>query len=297
MAQVEIGSINLEVEMFGSKENPAVILIAGLGFQLIDWPVSFCETLADAGFYIVRFDNRDVGKSDRLEHLGLPDMEKVIAVRSGGEIPEVPYSLFQMAGDVVQLMDALDLEKAHIAGMSMGGMITQLMAIHHSRRCLSMTSIMSSSGEPSVSVPDPEAMAAISGAPASPAREDIIAFGLGVNDVIGSPGFRWDRDALSAHIGHCVDRGVSPTGYMRQMAAVFTAPSRREELKKVPIPALVIHGTDDRLVPISAGQDTADHIPGAKMVPVEGMGHDLSPDLCVRLAEIMISHLDRHLST
>ncbi|MCG8490073.1 MAG: alpha/beta fold hydrolase [Sneathiellales bacterium] len=296
MAQVKAGSLSLEVETFGKAENPAVILIAGLGFQLIDWPVSFCKTLADAGYHVVRFDNRDVGKSERLENLGLPDMEKVIAARSGGEIPDVPYGLHQMAEDVVHLMDSLSLARAHIAGMSMGGMITQLMAIHHSARCLSMTSIMSSSGEASVSAPDPEAMAAISGAPASPAREDIIAFGLGVNDVIGSPGFRWDRDALKAHIGHCVDRGVSPNGYMRQMAAVFTAPSRREELKKVSIPALVIHGTEDRLVPISAGQDTADHIPGATMVPVDGMGHDLSPDLCVRLAEIILPHLNRHSS-
>lgn len=296
MAKVKAQSINLEVETFGDKGKPAVILIAGLGFQLIDWPVSFCEALAEVGFHVVRFDNRDVGKSDRLEHLGLPDMEKVIAARSGGDIPEVPYSLNEMAEDVVHMLDALGLEKAHIVGMSMGGMITQLMAIHHSNRCLSMTSIMSSSGEASVSVPDPEAMAAISGAPASPARDDIITFGLGVNDVIGSPGFRWDRGALSAHIGHCVDRGVSPTGYMRQMAAVFTAPSRRDDLKKITVPALVIHGTDDRLVPISAGQDTADHIPGSIMVPVEGMGHDLSPDLCVRLAEIMIPHLKGHSS-
>lgn len=290
MSQVKAGDVTLEVERVGDPKNPAVILIAGLGFQLIDWPLSFCEALANNGYHVIRFDNRDVGQSQKLEELGLPDMAAVMADKAAGATPKVPYQLSDMAADVIALMDALSLEKAHITGMSMGGMIAQLLAIHYPDRCHSLTSIMSTSGEPTVSAPDPAAMAVITAAPVSQEKKDIVAFGLRVNDTIGSPGYRWDREALTDHIEACIDRGYCPTGYMRQMSAVFSASPRRELLSKLSLPTLVIHGQDDLLVPPSGGKDVADHVAGAQLELVAGMGHDLSPSLCAYLATILLPH-------
>ncbi len=292
MGQVKAGNITLEVDRIGDPSHPAIILIAGLGFQLIDWPRAFCETLAKSGYYVVRFDNRDVGFSQKLEALGVPDMAAVMADKAAGIAPRVPYSLADMASDVIALMDVLSIEKAHIAGMSMGGMIAQLLAAHHPARCLSLTSIMSTSGEASVSAPNTAAMAVITTAPASTEKSDIVAFGLKVNDTIGSPGYRWEKEALTQHIEACFDRGYCPTGYMRQMSAVFSAAPRRELLTTILLPTLVIHGLNDLLVPASGGQDVADHIRGAKLELVAGMGHDLSPSLCVHLAELMLPHFD-----
>ncbi|MFT6559548.1 alpha/beta fold hydrolase [Sneathiella sp.] len=291
MVQIDTGRVTLEVEKFGRQEDPALVLIAGLGFQLIDWPEAFCKQLADSGFQVLRFDNRDVGLSEKFDAKGVPDLEKAMAAKAGGRAPELPYSLTDMAEDVIALLDQLGLEKAHMVGMSMGGMIVQLLGGHFPERCLSLTSIMSSSGEASVSVPHPDAMAVLTQAPASQEKSDIVEFGLMVNDTIGSPGFRWNRSALKAHIEACFDRGYCPTGYLRQMGAVFSAGSRRELLKTIPLKTLVIHGKDDRLVPPSAGQDTADHIPGARFELVEGMGHDLSPSLCDHLAALIRPHV------
>ncbi|MEP3244090.1 MAG: alpha/beta fold hydrolase [Sneathiella sp.] len=291
MAQIQAGNIMLEVEQIGDPSCPAVILIAGLGFQLIDWPLEFCERLAEGGFQVIRFDNRDVGLSQKLEERGIPDLETALAAKTSGSSPDMPYALTEMSKDVVALMDRLSLDQAHIVGMSMGGMIAQLLAIHYPERCLSLTSIMSSSGEPSVSAPDGAAMAAISGAPASQEMSDIVTFGLKVNATIGSPGYRWPKEDLIRHIEACFKRGYCPTGYLRQMGAVFSAPSRREDLKAVRLPTLVLHGTDDLLVPPSAGQDVAEHIPGARLELIDGMGHDLSPSLCAHLAGLLIPHL------
>lgn len=293
MAQIKAGDITLEVERIGDPADPAIILIAGLGFQLIDWPLSFCERLARHGYQIIRFDNRDVGQSQKLEHFGIPDMAAVLAGKASGNPVAVPYQLLDMAGDVIALMDALSLEKAHITGMSMGGMISQLIAAHYPDRCLSLTSIMSTSGEASVSAPHPEAMAVITGAPASQDKKDIVAFGLKVNDVIGSPDYRWDRGDLTRHIEACIDRGYCPSGYLRQMSAVFSAEPRRELLAALSLPTLVIHGLDDLLVPASGGQDVADHVPDAQLALVPGMGHDLSPALCAHLANIMVPYFNR----
>ncbi len=290
MAQIKAGDIALEIDHMGDPQDPAIILIAGLGFQLIDWPREFCETLAGQGYQVIRFDNRDVGMSQKLEHLGVPDIPAVMADKAAGNPPRVPYQLSDMVGDIIALMDALSLDRAHIVGMSMGGMIAQLLAAQYPARCLSLTSIMSTSGETSVSAPKPEAMGVISSAPASQEMSDIVEFGLKVNDVIGSPGYRWDGHALRQHIEACVNRGYCPTGYMRQMSAVFSAQPRRELLSTITLPTLVIHGLDDPLVPASGGQDVADHIPGAKLELVAGMGHDLSPSLCVHLAALMLPH-------
>ena len=258
MANMICNGLSLEYEAFGDADKPAVFLIAGLGFQLIDWPVAFCESVAAEGFHVIRFDNRDIGLSQKLE--------------------------------------GLSIHQAHIIGMSMGGMIAQLMAIFYPEKVLSLTSIMSSSGNRQLPPSTPAATSVLMSAPASQDVEDVVDFGLKVNDVIGSPGYRWDREALRAHIRACVKRNYSPAGYMRQYAAVLASNPRVSELPGVTAPTLVIHGKDDPLVPPEAGMDTARLIPGAKLELVAGMGHDLSPALCEHLASLVIPHLSANRS-
>jgi pimeloyl-ACP methyl ester carboxylesterase len=289
--QVKVGDILLEVDRHGSYDDPAVILIAGLGFQLIDWPTGFCDQLVAAGFQVIRFDNRDIGLSHKFEEAGIPDLATVMSARMSGADPVVPYQLTDMAADVIGLMDALGLPQAHIVGMSMGGMISQILAASYPDRVSSLTSIMSSSSDPSLPGPAPAAAAILSSAPLSQEMVEIVDFGLRVNEVIGSLSFRWDKADLTAHIAACVERSYCPQGYMRQYAAVMAATSRRKLLSKVTGPSLVIHGENDPLVQPVCGRDVADHIKDARFELVPGMGHDLSPALCDHLAGLIAPHI------
>ena len=291
MAKLISNGLSLEYETFGAPDDPAVILIAGLGFQLIDWPDAFCEAIAAENFHVVRFDNRDIGLSQKLDEKGFPDMARIMQQLQMGQAPTVPYHLSDMAADVAGLMAGLEINRAHMVGMSMGGMIAQLMAIFYPEKLISLTSIMSSSGNRHLPPSTPAATSVLMSAPASQSLDDVVKFGLEVNDVIGSPGFRWDREALENHIRACVTRNYSPTGYLRQYAAVMASNPRVSELPGVTAPTLVIHGKDDPLVPYAAGEDTARLIPGARLELVEGMGHDLSPALCDHLLGLLIPHL------
>lgn len=286
--------LTLEYETFGSKDHPAIVLVAGLGFQLIDWPVAFCERLADAGFFVLRYDNRDIGLSQKLEEKGIPDLSLIAGQLASGGTPQIPYQLEEMTADLTGLLDGLSLESAHVVGMSMGGMIAQLMAIHFPDRVRSLTSMMSSTSDPSLPPPSARAAAVLMSAPASEELEAIVAYGLEVNDIIGSPGFRWDRNALEDHIANCVRRSYCPGGYLRQYAAVMAAPSRVPELPSIVAPTLVIHGKEDPLLSPVGGEDTARLIPAARLELIEGMGHDLSPALCDHLAGLILSHVAAH---
>ncbi|MBE7636006.1 alpha/beta fold hydrolase [Sneathiella sp. P13V-1] len=289
--KIEAGELTFEVDRQGDPAAPTVILIAGLGFQLIDWHQNFCSPLVDAGFQVIRFDNRDVGLSDKLEEGGVPDLAAVMGAKLSGTFPDTPFTLEDMAADVSNILSALDISAAHIVGMSMGGMIAQLFALNYPEKTLSLTSIMSSSSEIDLPGPNEAAAAILASAPLSQEMADIVRFGLEVNDVIGSPGFRWDASELEAHIKACVSRCYCPTGYMRQYAAVMAAPGRRQRLKSLTTPTLVIHGSEDPLVQAPCGQDVSNSIPGAQYVEVAGMGHDLSPLLCSRLAELVLPHV------
>ena len=291
MAKLISNNLALEYETFGAPSDPAVILIAGLGFQLIDWPVALCEAIAAQNFHVIRFDNRDIGLSQKLDEKGLPDMARIMQQLQAGEAPGVPYHLSDMAADLAGLMDGLGIERAHMVGMSMGGMIAQLMAIFYPERLRSLTSIMSSSGNRHLPPSTPAATSVLMSAPASQSVDDVVAFGLEVNAVLGSPGYRWDREALKEHIRACVTRSYAPAGYLRQYAAIMASNPRVSELPGVTAPTLVIHGKDDPLIPYAAGEDTARLIPGAKLELVDGMGHDLSPALCVHLSGLLLPHL------
>jgi pimeloyl-ACP methyl ester carboxylesterase len=288
MPQVRANGIELEYESFGAPGDPVILLIMGLGGQLTLWPVAFCQGLAARGFRVIRYDNRDVGKSTHFVEAGAPDIAALMAKMMAGQPAEAPYSLGDMARDAVGLLDALGIERAHIVGASMGGMIAQVVAAEHPARTLSLVSIMSSTGRRDLPPGRPEAMAALMTPVPSASREDRIAASMKTWRIIGSPGYPATEAELRADAERDIDRvPFEPTGVARQMAAIVASPPRNDMLKSVAAPSLVIHGADDPLVPVEAGQDTAASIPGAKLIIVPGMGHDVT----VALTPVLLRHV------
>jgi pimeloyl-ACP methyl ester carboxylesterase len=281
MPQVHANGVHIEYESIGREADPVILLIAGFATQLIGWPDSLCQGLAAKGFRVIRFDNRDIGKSTHLAQLGLPDLSAMIAKLEAGQMPApAAYSLDDMAADAAGLLTALGIDRAHVVGASMGGMIAQLMAINHPSRLKSLVSIMSTTQRRDLPSGKPEAFAAITTPPASPSREDRIARGIAVSRVIGSPGFPATDPELRDRVARGIDYApYDPAGLARQMAAVLAAAPRNERLKAVKVPALVIHGADDPLTHPSGGEDTARSIPGAELLIVPGMGHDFAEAL------------------
>ena len=277
MPKVSANGIAIEYESFGKESDPAILLVMGFSAQMTMWPVSLCEGLAAGGFRVVRFDNRDVGKSTHLTHLGVPNVPEAMGKMASGQTVSAPYQLDDMAADAVGLLKALDIPRAHVVGASMGGFIAQIVAAKYPHHTLSMVSIMSSTGNRSLPPAKPEAMAAITQPPASDLREDRIAAGMKAWRVIGSPGFAATDEELRETVSREVDRvPYDPAGVARQLVAILAAPPRNEILKSVSCPALVIHGADDPLVPLEGGRDTAMSISGCKLVIVPGMAHDFT---------------------
>ncbi len=274
MPKIAANGIEIEYETFGDKGNPPLVLIMGLGAQMILWDDTFCRELAARGFYVVRFDNRDCGKSTCMHDAGMPNLPMVLmAAMSGGKV-DAPYTLSDMAADTVALMDGLGIQSAHIVGASMGGMIAQTLAIEHPERVRSLTSIMSTTGDPTLPQASPEVIAVLM-TPPSPDREGNIERGLKVFRAIGSPGFPFDEERIRDFAGRSFDRGFHPDGVARQICAILASGNRKPLLASVKCPTLVLHGKADPLVRFEAGVDTANAIPGAKLVAIEGMGHDL----------------------
>ena len=280
MPNVRANGIDIEYESFGRLSDPAILLIMGVTSNLLTWPDSLCQGLAAKGFRVIRFDNRDVGRSTHLDALGRTDLKALIAELMAGRPMAASYRLEDMAADAVGLLDALGIERAHVVGASMGGMIGQLVAIDHPTRTKSLVSVMSTTGRLEVSQPKPEAFAVLLTPPASPAREDRIAQSFAAWRVIGSPGFPASDEELTAFVTRRIDYApYDPDGDSRQLAAVIAAPPRNERLKSVVAPTLVIHGDADPLIPVSGGEDTAQSIPGAELLVIPGAGHDLSESL------------------
>jgi pimeloyl-ACP methyl ester carboxylesterase len=280
MPQVRANGIDIEYESIGRAGDPAVLLVMGFAAQLVGWPESLCRGLAAEGFRVIRFDNRDIGKSTHLTEIAPPNLQAMMAEREAGRWPAAPYSLDDMAADAAGLLDALGIARAHVVGASMGGMIAQLAAINHPAKVKSLVSIMSTTGRPDLPPAKPEAFAAIMTPPASLSREDRIAQGVAAMRAIGSPGFPASDAELRETVARGVDRTpYDPLGVARQMAAVVAAGPRDERLKALKVPALVIHGADDPLIPASGGEDTAKSIPGAELLIIPGAGHDLRESL------------------
>jgi pimeloyl-ACP methyl ester carboxylesterase len=289
MPRARANGIELEYESFGRREDPALLLVMGLGAQMLLWHEELCGALADRGFHVIRYDNRDVGRSTWLDDAGMPDvMAALLAAGSGGAI-DAPYRLSDMAADAAGLLDALEVERAHVVGASMGGMIAQTLAIEHPARVRTLTSIMSTTGHRDLPPARPEAMALLV-TPIPPDRESALERSVQVSRVIGSPAYPSDEAELRALAGRVYDRGVNPPGFARQLVAILASGSRREALAAVRTPTLVIHGEADPLVPFEGGRDTAEAVPGAELLAIPGMGHDLPRALWPTFVEAIVKH-------
>lgn len=293
MPRVTANGISVEYDTFGSAQDRPLLLVMGLGAQMIHWDEAFCEGLARRGHHVIRFDNRDVGLSTRFDETPVPDMGALVAQMIAGQSPEVPYTLDDMAEDAFGLLDALDVEHAHIAGASMGGMIVQAMALARPERVRTLTSIMSSTGNPALPPASPEAMGALT----SPVPADLDAYldrSVALARIIGSPGFPFDEARTRERARLAFERGLYPAGTARQMAAIVAHGNRRPRLEQLRIPALVIHGSADPLVPVHGGRDTHEALQGAEWLEIEGMGHDLPPGTFEPITEAISRLTERH---
>ena len=284
----QANGIELAYEEFGDRADPTVLLIMGLGVQMLGWNQEFCELLAGRGFRVVRFDNRDVGRSTKIEGGRRPDL----MAAAMGDASSASYTLDEMADDCAGLLDHLGVEAAHLVGASQGGMIAQTLAITHPERVLSLVSIMSSTGDRAVGQPHPEALPTLlNRAPAD--REGYAESAVQVFRVIGSPGFEAAEDGLRELARASFDRGYHPEGTARQLLAVLASGDRTEALGGLDVPTVVIHGTDDPLIDVSGGKATTAAIPGARLELIEGMGHDLPRELWPRFVNLIIENAAR----
>ncbi len=291
MPSAQTNNVTLEYEILGPENGTPLLLIMGLGMQMIGWPEGFCAKLVDAGFRVIRFDNRDVGLSTKLDHLGTPNIP-IEFIKFMMRLPlKSPYLIDDMAQDAAGLLDQLGITKAHIVGASLGGMIAQNLAANFPGKVASLTSIMSTTGRRSLPGPTSKARRALLTPPAK--RGDIDGAILRMKNVfraIGSPGFIESEAALDDLCGRHVRRAYHPPGSARQLMAIAASGDRTSTVRRIAAPTLVIHGKDDPLVPVAAGIDTAREIRHAKLSVIEGMGHDLPTGLHQRLVDEIAGH-------
>ena len=292
MTQIAANGLEFEYDEFGASNAPVILLIMGLGTQMTSWSVPFCEGLAGQGFRVVRFDNRDVGLSSKFHGQKAPSITRFMLTRLLGLSVNVPYTLDDMADDAIGLLDAIRIDEAHIVGASMGGMIAQLVAGRFPDRCISLTSIMSTSGDPSLPRPSAEVRKLLLAPRPDASKPDAVVQRIIYSyRTIGSPGFRRSDEELRQLAEDSFARSYYPQGYMRQVAAIVANGSRVDLLKKILAPTLVIHGTEDPLVPVECGIHTAEQVRNAKLELIDGMGHDLPPQLTERLVNIIAAHV------
>jgi pimeloyl-ACP methyl ester carboxylesterase len=290
MTRAAANGIDIEYDTFGDKNGTPLLLIMGLSSQMVAWPESFCQKLAQSGHWVLRFDNRDVGLSSKIEDVRLPDLMATLAAYQQGLPVDAPYTLSDMAADAVGLMDALKLEKAHVCGLSMGGMIAQVMAIEYPQRLLSLISMESSTGDPTLPPAKPEAMEAMLSPPPQDGdgyiqhRAEVFRAFAGGSD-------KFDETLEKELSANSYDRSFYPLGFIRQLAAILASGNRTQSLASVTAPTLVIHGADDPLVPPAHGRATAGAIPGAKLLVVEGLGHGIAyPSLWDQIVDAITQH-------
>ncbi len=290
MPHITANGLELFYEDNGDPQAEPILLVMGLGAQMTLWPDEFVEALVNHGYRVIRYDNRDIGLSQKMEGARAPNLPLQVIRKRIGFPAKVPYTLKDMADDGAALLDALGIDKAHVVGASMGGMIAQLMAIDHADKLLSLTSIMSTTGNAKLPQAEKHAMEALTAPLTSMDEETVVEHGLNVARNIGSPGYRPDPEKARERVLKSVRRSVYPPGLPRQLAAIIDDGDRRERLAKVTTPTLVLHGEDDPLVKLEAGKDTAAHIPGAKLVTIPGWGHDLPVELIDRIADEIAQH-------
>lgn len=290
MPEVTANGISIHYEEHGDPAGPPILLIMGLGAQMILWPIELVEALVARGFRVIRYDNRDIGLSHKFHGAKAPGMVwQMLAARLGFK-PKVPYTLSDMAADGMALLDALGIERAHVAGASMGGMIAQLMAVEHGHRVMSLTSIFSTTGHPELPQAEKHALQALTKRPVSMEEEALIEHGIMLAHAIGSPGFRPDPAKLRERVTQIVRRSVYPEGLARQLAAIIHDGDRTRRLKSVTAPTLVLHGEDDPLIKVECGRATAAAIPGARIMTFPGWGHDLPQEMVEPVADAIAEH-------
>lgn len=283
-------NIALYYEDHGDPHAEVILLVMGLGAQLTLWPDEFVAALVDEGFRVIRYDNRDIGLSQKIEGARAPRLPLQVLRKAIGWPAPVPYTLRDMADDGIGLLDALGIAAAHVVGASMGGMIAQLMAVHHPSRLMSLTSIMSTTGNPRLPRAEKHAMDALI-APLKGMDEDtLVEHGLNIARNIGSPGYPFDPEQQREKVLRSVRRSVYPPGPPRQLAAIIDDGCRRSRLAEVRVPTLVLHGEDDPLIKLEAGEDVARHIAGARLVTIPGWGHDIPLPLVPRVAAEIAAH-------
>jgi pimeloyl-ACP methyl ester carboxylesterase len=283
-----VDGIEIVYEAFGDEADPVMLMIMGLGIQMLGWDEELCRMLAGRGFHVVRFDNRDVGRSTKVGGGPRPDLMALAA----GDPSSASYTLADMADDAVGLLDHLGAEAAHLVGASQGGMIAQAVAIGRPERVLSLASIMSTTGNREVGQPHAEGLSALLSPPPADS-EGMADWAVATWRAIGSPGFPPDEDAIRARAKASFERGYSPDGVARQIAAILASGDRTEELAELRAPTLVIHGADDPLIDVSGGEATARAIPGAKLIVIPGMGHDLPRALWPRFVDEIVANAER----
>ncbi len=286
-ATVRANHIDICYETFGDPSDPALVLVMGLGVQLIEWEPTFVDAFVAHGLHVIRFDNRDTGLSTHFH-----DIEPDVAGARRGDPSSAPYTLFDMADDAVALLDALGIERAHILGASMGGMIAQSIAIRHPNRVLSLCSIMSNPGDPNVGRPTREAFAALT-APAPDTREGVIEAAVARSKVFRGGGFPYDEERIRARATAAYDRAHDPAGKARQQSAVIATGDRTAALASVRVPTVVIHGEADPLATLGGGQATAAAIPGATLVVIPGMGHEFPEGARPMIVEAAVANIRR----
>jgi pimeloyl-ACP methyl ester carboxylesterase len=295
MPKAKANNIEIEYDTFGDSSSKPLLLVMGLGVQMIGWREEFCEKLVDKGFYVIRFDNRDVGLSTKIEEAGVLDVNdivKAINAQIKGKEVQAPYKIEDMADDAIGLLDALNVDKAHICGAPMGGMIVQEMAIKYPSRVLSLTSIMSTTGRADLPQPKPEAMKLLM-TPSPEERDAYIEYSVNLWRVLHGSGFPFDEEEIREMAAKGYDRSFYPQGVNRQLVGILASGSRKDKLASVNVPTQVIHGGDDPLVPLEGGKDTAESIPGAELLIIEGMGHELPPEAWPQIIDAISANADK----
>lgn len=295
MPKAQVNGIELEFETHGSNADEPLLLIPGLGVQLTHWSGKFIDALIERGFFVIVYDNRDVGRSSRMDDYGPADIPAAFSQARAGEEVSAPYTLEDLADDVVGLLDVLGIARAHILGHSNGGAVAQIVAIYHADRVASMVSMMATSGRRGLPRPTPAASEWLN-APRNPAgtRQGAMDEAVATHRIIGSPGYPQNEEALRERAARDFDRAFYPDGGSRHLlASIASGDSRAAKLNEITAPTLVIHGADDPLVPLAQGQDVCDSIPGAQMLVIKGLAHDIPDALVPTLADAILANTRR----
>jgi pimeloyl-ACP methyl ester carboxylesterase len=292
MTQFHVNGVAIEADVFGPADGIPLLMIHGFGQQSIAWSDDWIDGFVRAGFQVITYDHRDTGLSQKWDGV-LPDYSAIGAAMRDGRRPDVVYTLSDLAADAAALLDALGIASAHVMGASMGGMIAQLVALEHRAKVRSLTVVFSTTSDRDLPPSAPEAQAALVSRPAGSDRETVIAHVLASRQAYASTAFRRDEAKSAAHIGRCYDRMYYPEGALRHWAAILASPPRGERLKRVDVPALVLHGSADTLIRPAHGRRVAASIPGAVYHEIEGWGHDLPTDLIGRLHGLIVPFLQQ----